>query len=75
MNNFSPEDILIEEKRMLWEETRDRVNWWLNDMANKPPEVLTGRYGTHYFKCMAEDIANHVVDEEWGLNSVNRLDP
>lgn len=69
------EDILIEERRILWEEVRGRVDWWINDMAYRPPEVLTGRYGVHYFKCMAEDIANHAVDEEWGLDASDRLDP
>ena len=38
----------------------DRVKWWLEDMAYKPPEVLND----HYYETMATDIANIAVGDE-----------
>jgi len=60
-----------DEKRETRERVRRRVEWWLNDAAFKPPEQLTG----HYYRCMAEDIADMAVDAmDFRWSSV-RLDP
>ena len=56
-------------------EVKERVEWWLNDMAYKPPELLAGDRGTWYFYCMAKDIAtweDGTHDFTW---SSRRLDP
>jgi hypothetical protein len=63
-----------------WEAVYDRVKWWMNDMAFKPPELLSGRHGEHYFECMAQDIASHALDEDHEridgtLSAASRLDP
>lgn len=54
-------------KKQIKKEVKDRVLWWLNDMAFKPPELLT----EHYYNSMAEDIAQVAV----GDFSSTRLDP
>lgn len=54
-----------------WQSIHDRVEWWLNDMAFKPPELLT----QHYFECMANDIADWATGEETLPGSMDRLDP
>ncbi len=55
------------------EEIKERVLWWLNDMAYKPPELLT----KHYYNMMAEDIASTAVGFENNEPSyaMRRLDP
>jgi hypothetical protein len=61
-----------EEQQIIWERVRDRVQWWVTDMAFKPPEVLT----EHYYNCMAEDIADFAGSEDVGeLSAMDRLDP
>lgn len=54
---------------------KKRVEWWLNDMAFKPPELLSGKHGEHYYECMAEDIACEAVGEIDDSPVMSRLDP
>lgn len=55
----------------------ERVEWWMRDMAYKPPEVLseTTAHGMWYHLCFAKDIlqaARGELDFEW---SSQRFDP
>lgn len=60
-----------EQQQVIWERVHDRVLWWINDMAFKPPEVLT----QHYFECMAQDIADFAIEEDLSeLSAMDRLD-
>lgn len=54
-----------------------RVEWWINDAAFKPPEMLdvSTANGLWYMNCMARDIldtAHGKLDFKW---SAQRLDP
>jgi hypothetical protein len=42
------------------QEVFNKVLWWIEDMAFKPPEVT----GDHYYRTMAKDIANIAVGDE-----------
>jgi hypothetical protein len=55
----------------------ERVGWWMNDMAFKPPEIISEdtAHGMWYHLCFAKDIlqvANDKLDFAW---SSRRLDP
>ena len=59
------------------QEIAERVMWWMNDMAFKPPEIISeeNAHGMWYHLCFAKDImevasANHTFT--W---SAQRLDP
>lgn len=66
----------MSDKKEVWQTVHDRVLWWMNDMAFKPPELLNGARGEHYFECMAQDLADTAVGEELGeLSAMDRLDP
>ena len=56
-----------------------RIEWWLNDAAYKPPELLseTTAHGLWYMNCMSRDlmqVAANKLDFRWSSKRLNPPD-